>query len=145
MAGQKPVTSAEQMLPELLSAVRSAVKHQKALLGSPWASPPEVSTAMERPTPILVGSVDAGWLADMFAGRRQGECALMEGQGPECCCCRCCSSALCPSGEGMMKAPGFIDPFLILPLAPSHYPLTHTTIYTPGPGIHLWRTVTVCT
>lgn len=94
------------MLPELSSAVQSAVKHQKPLLGSPWASPPDVSTAMERPTPIFVGSVDAGGLADMFTGRRRGECALKE-EGPER---SCCSSALYSSGEGMTKVPGFIDP-----------------------------------
>lgn len=100
------MTSAERMLPELSSAVQSAVKHQKPLLGSPWASPPDVSTAMERPTPIFVGSVDAGGLADMFTGRRRGECALKE-EGPER---SCCSSALYSSGEGMTKVPGFIDP-----------------------------------
>lgn len=63
------VTSAERTL----AAVQSAVKHHQPLLSSPWASPPEVSTAMERPTPIFVGSMDAGWFVDMVAGRRWGK------------------------------------------------------------------------
>lgn len=115
----------------LFSAAQSAVTHQKPLLGSPWASPPDVSTAMERPIPIFVGSVDAGWLADMLARRRQGECALMEGEGPER---SCCSSALCSSEEGMTKAPGFIDPCSwscpLFPPTPTTLLHSHNYIYT---------------
>lgn len=133
------------MLPELLSAVRSAaVKHQKPLLGSPWASPPDVSTAMERPTPILVGSMDAFWLADIFAGRRRGECT--EGRRRSRTQLLFLRSLFLRGGhDGSTRLYRPVcDP------APGSHPLplppfTDTTIYTPGPVIHLRRTLADCT
>lgn len=46
------------------------VKYCSLILSLPWASPPDVSTAMERPTPIFVGS--AVWWA-MFPAGQVGE------------------------------------------------------------------------
>lgn len=79
---------------------------------------------MERPTPILVGSAAAGWLADMFAGRRRGESALKEGEGPEG------RRLLLLRGGHGQSARLYRPLFLILPLVPSlsHYlpSYTHT-------------------
>lgn len=85
------------------SLLSSARNHSSAHLGRPlltlarrWSVPPPFSWG-----PWML----AGWQTCLQGADEVN--ALKEGEGPER---SCCSSALCSSGEGMTKAPGFIDP-----------------------------------
>lgn len=81
---QSPVT-----IPDTIRAMSrlSPITHHPAIPAySPWASPPEVSTAMARPTPIFVGSVGFGWAMVPELKPAVGKRPRMRENSPPVCC-----------------------------------------------------------